>query len=40
MPRLAIPFFTITILYLMLSVIVFALMKRQFLETTPSVTQK
>lgn len=35
MPRLAIPFYTITALYLLLSVIVVALMKRQFLETSP-----
>jgi cytochrome d ubiquinol oxidase subunit I len=33
MPKLAIPFFSITLLYLMLSVIVVALMKRQFLES-------
>ena len=34
MPRLAIPFFSITILYVLLAVTVIALMKRQFLETT------
>jgi cytochrome bd ubiquinol oxidase subunit I len=33
MPKLAIPFFSIAIVYLLLSVIVIALMKRQFLET-------
>jgi cytochrome bd ubiquinol oxidase subunit I len=36
MPRLAIPFFSITFLYLLLSVVVMALMKRQFLETAPA----
>jgi cytochrome bd ubiquinol oxidase subunit I len=35
MPHLAIPFFSITFIYLLLSVIVIALMKRQFLETAP-----
>ena len=35
MPRLAVPFFTITLLYLLLSVVVIALMQRQFLETAP-----
>ena len=36
MPHLAIPFFSITFIYLLLSVIVIALMKRQFLETAPT----
>ena len=36
MPRLAIPFYTITVLYLLLSVVVVALMRRQFLATAPS----
>ncbi len=35
MPRLSAPFFSITLIYLLLSVIVIALMKRQFLETAP-----
>lgn len=35
MPHLAVPFYTIAGLYLMLTVIVVALLKRQFLETTP-----
>ena len=34
MPHLAVPFFSITILYLLLSVVVIALMRRQFLETS------
>ena len=33
MPRLAIPFFSITAIYLLLALIVIVLMKRQFLET-------
>ena len=33
MPHLAVPFFSITLLYLLLSVVVIALMRRQFLET-------
>jgi cytochrome bd ubiquinol oxidase subunit I len=36
MPQLAIPFFSITTIYLLLSVVVIVLMKRQFLETAPS----
>lgn len=35
MPGLAVPFYTITLLYLMLSVTVVLLLKRQFLETIP-----
>lgn len=35
MPGLAVPFYTITALYLLLSFVVIALMKRQFLETAP-----
>lgn len=35
MPRLMIPFFGIAVIYLVLSFIVVALMKRQFLETAP-----
>jgi cytochrome bd ubiquinol oxidase subunit I len=35
MPRLAIPFFSITFIYLLLSVVVVSLMKRQFLATAP-----
>ena len=36
MPRLAIPFFSITFIYVLLSVIVVALMRRQFLATAPA----
>lgn len=36
MPRLVIPFSSITIIYLLLSAIVIALMQRQFLETAPA----
>ena len=36
MPQLVVPFVTITLLYLLLSVIVVVLMKRQFLETAPA----
>jgi cytochrome d ubiquinol oxidase subunit I len=36
MPHLAVPFFSITFLYLLLSVVVIALMRRQFLETSPA----
>jgi cytochrome bd ubiquinol oxidase subunit I len=39
MPRLAIPFFTIAVLYLLLSLVVVALMKRQFLETASAKTK-
>ena len=35
MPHLAVPFYTIAALYLLLSVVVLSLMRRQFLETTP-----
>lgn len=35
MPQLAVPFYTITLLYLLLSVVVVVLMRRQFLETAP-----
>ena len=38
MPHLAVPFFSITLLYLLLSVVVIALMRRQFLETKPNPT--
>lgn len=38
MPQLAVPFYTITAVYLLLSVVVVALMRRQFLATTPSTT--
>jgi cytochrome d ubiquinol oxidase subunit I len=34
MPHLGVPFYTITALYLLLSVVVVALMRRQFLETS------
>jgi cytochrome d ubiquinol oxidase subunit I len=33
MPRLAVPFYSITVLYLVLSLVVIALMRRQFLRT-------
>lgn len=36
MPRLAIPFFSIALIYLLLSVVVVSLLKRQFLETAPA----
>jgi cytochrome d ubiquinol oxidase subunit I len=35
MPRLAIPFFSIALIYLLLSVVVVSLLKRQFMETAP-----
>ena len=35
MPRLAIPFYTILLIYLLLAVVVVVLLKRQFLETAP-----
>jgi cytochrome bd ubiquinol oxidase subunit I len=40
MPHLAVPFFTITAIYLLLSVVVIALMKRQFLETSPTPAKR
>ena len=38
MPGLVVPFATFTILYIVLSVIVVALMRRQFIETSPTPT--
>jgi cytochrome d ubiquinol oxidase subunit I len=35
MPRLGIPFASITVIYLLLSVVLISLMKRQFMETQP-----
>lgn len=37
MPHLGVPFVTISLIYLLLSVIVVALMKRQFMETAPVI---
>jgi cytochrome d ubiquinol oxidase subunit I len=39
MPRLAVPFYTIMLVYLMLAVVVVSLMKRQFLETSPATKE-
>ncbi|MES2691932.1 MAG: cytochrome ubiquinol oxidase subunit I [Verrucomicrobiota bacterium] len=39
MPHLAVPFYTICAVYLLLTVVVIALMKRQFLETKPTSTR-
>jgi cytochrome d ubiquinol oxidase subunit I len=39
MPQLVVPFATITFLYLLLSVVLVALMKRQFMETAPSAAR-
>lgn len=39
MPHLAIPFYTICVVYLVLSVVVVALLKRQFLETKPAAAK-
>lgn len=39
MPHLAIPFYTICAVYLLLSVVVVALLKRQFLETKPEAAK-
>jgi cytochrome d ubiquinol oxidase subunit I len=40
MPRLGVPFGSITVIYLMLSLVLVSLMKRQFMETSPQPARK